>query len=98
MTRKIIDEIGFYRTITRLAHEIIERNKGAGNIAVIGIRTRGEYLAKRLADIIISIENKEINSIAKTPIIVKGFQFPSVVITNFTVEISYIHIIVCSFD
>lgn len=60
MTRKIIDEIGFSRTITRLAHEIIERNKGAGNIAVIGIRTRGEYLAKRLADMISSIEKKEI--------------------------------------
>ncbi|MBA4313369.1 MAG: bifunctional pyr operon transcriptional regulator/uracil phosphoribosyltransferase PyrR [Chlorobiaceae bacterium] len=60
MTRKIIDEIGFGRTLTRLAHEILERNKGAGNIAIIGIRTRGEYLAKRIADIIFSIEKKEI--------------------------------------
>ncbi|MBI5020183.1 MAG: bifunctional pyr operon transcriptional regulator/uracil phosphoribosyltransferase PyrR [Ignavibacteriales bacterium] len=60
MMHKIIDETGFGRTLTRLAHEIIERNKGAGNIAVIGIRTRGEYLAKRLADMISSIEKKEI--------------------------------------
>lgn len=59
--RKIIDEVGLGRTLTRLAHEIIERNRGAGNIAIIGIKTRGEYLARRIARIIMSIEKKEIN-------------------------------------
>ncbi len=45
---QIIDPIGLERTITRLAHEIIERNKGINNLVLLGMRTRGEYLADRL--------------------------------------------------
>lgn len=45
---KIIDQDGLKRTVTRLAHEIIERNKGTENIVLIGMRTRGEFLAKRI--------------------------------------------------
>ncbi|MBI4810306.1 MAG: bifunctional pyr operon transcriptional regulator/uracil phosphoribosyltransferase PyrR [Ignavibacteriales bacterium] len=56
---RIIDEKGFERTLARLAHEILERNKGADNIALVGIRTRGEFLTKRLAKIIQEIEHKE---------------------------------------
>lgn len=44
----IIDELGLQRTVTRLAHEIIERNKGSENIVLVGMRTRGEFLAKRV--------------------------------------------------
>lgn len=36
--------------ITRLAHEILEKNRGVDNMAVVGIRTRGAHLAKRLVD------------------------------------------------
>jgi len=46
---KIIDAAGMERTITRLAHEILEKNKGASNIVIVGIRTRGEHLANRIA-------------------------------------------------
>lgn len=53
---KIIDAPGLERTITRLAHEILEKNKGAGNIVIVGIRTRGEHLAKRLARKIEEVE------------------------------------------
>ena len=56
----IIDAPGFDRTIVRLAHEILERNKGAETLAVVGIRTRGEYLAKRLVDKVQKIENREL--------------------------------------
>lgn len=56
---KIIDEIGMSRTVTRLAHEIIERNKGSENIVLIGMRTRGEFLAKRIQKKIYEIENRE---------------------------------------
>jgi len=45
---KIIDDTGLSRTITRLAHEILERNKGSENIILIGMRTRGEFLAARI--------------------------------------------------
>ena len=38
------------RSLTRIAHQILETNKGAGNIALVGIVTRGDLLAKRLAE------------------------------------------------
>lgn len=41
------DEIA--RAITRISHEILERNKGSRDLAVVGIRTRGYFLAKRIA-------------------------------------------------
>jgi len=59
-TTQVIDAQGFERTLTRLAHEILERNKGSESIALIGIRTRGEYLARRLARKIQEIEHKEL--------------------------------------
>jgi pyrimidine operon attenuation protein/uracil phosphoribosyltransferase len=56
MDQQIIDEPGFTRTLNRLAHEILESNKGASTLAIVGIRTRGEYLAKRLVTIIQKLE------------------------------------------
>ena len=53
----VIDPVGLQRTITRLAHEILEKNRGAKNLVLIGIRTRGEFLAKRLKEKISEIEN-----------------------------------------
>jgi len=57
---RIIDDKGFERTLVRLAHEILERNTGADNLGLVGIRTRGEFLARRLAKIIQDIEHKEL--------------------------------------
>ena len=45
---KIIDEEGLQRTISRLALEIIERNHGVNGIAIVGVRTRGAYIAERI--------------------------------------------------
>jgi pyrimidine operon attenuation protein / uracil phosphoribosyltransferase len=45
----LVDEAGFGRTIARLAHEIIERNRGTAKLAFIGMQTRGVFLARRLA-------------------------------------------------
>ncbi len=53
---KLIDSEGMRRTVNRLAHEIVEKNKGAGNIALVGIRTRGDYLARRVAAMVHDIE------------------------------------------
>src|SRR3954465_8561697 len=44
------DRIG--RTLTRIAHEILERNKGVDDLALIGVRTRGVHIARRLAKIL----------------------------------------------
>lgn len=62
MTEKaeILDEQSISRALTRIAHEIIERNKGTDNIILVGIKTRGAYLATRIAKRIEQIEGKEI--------------------------------------
>ncbi|MDP3025206.1 MAG: bifunctional pyr operon transcriptional regulator/uracil phosphoribosyltransferase PyrR [candidate division Zixibacteria bacterium] len=56
----IMDEKTVRRALTRIAHEIIERNKGAENLGLIGIKTRGAYLAERLAKIIFEIEEVQV--------------------------------------
>jgi len=53
---EIMDENGIYRAITRIAHEIIERNKNLENLALIGIQRRGVPLAKMIADKIYEVE------------------------------------------
>lgn len=57
---KIMDDKKISRALNRLAMEIIERNKDLGNIAIIGIRTRGVHLAYRLAKIIKNLEEVDI--------------------------------------
>ena len=57
---KISDKESLDRIITRIAHEILERNKGSNNIVLIGMRTRGEFLAKRLFEKIKKIDGIEV--------------------------------------
>lgn len=56
----VLDEQAVRRALTRIAHEIIERNKGIENSVLVGIKTRGIYLAKRLAERIEQIEGNKI--------------------------------------
>lgn len=61
MTRTVImDDNGIDRAITRLAHEIIERNKGIEDIILVGIRTRGIPFANRILEKIKEIEGKSV--------------------------------------
>jgi len=57
---KILDKEAIARSLTRIAHEIVEKNKGVDNLCLVGIRNRGVYLAKRLAADIKRIENKDV--------------------------------------
>ena len=57
---KIIDEQNMARIITRIAHEIIEKNKGTLNLILMGVKTRGEFIAKRIRAKIKEIDNVEI--------------------------------------
>lgn len=57
---RVLDAEAVRRTIARIAHEIIERNKGTQQLALIGIRSRGVTLAKRLAAQIESIEGASV--------------------------------------
>ncbi|WP_282171674.1 bifunctional pyr operon transcriptional regulator/uracil phosphoribosyltransferase PyrR [Cytobacillus firmus] len=56
----VLDDQAIRRALTRIAHEIIEKNKGIENCILIGIRTRGIYLANRLAERIEQIEGAKI--------------------------------------
>lgn len=60
MTREILNKEDIERTITRMAHEIIERNKGTENLCLIGIQRGGVHIAKRLSKKIREIEGKDI--------------------------------------
>jgi len=57
---KIMDEKAIGRAITRISHEIIERNKGIENVVLIGIKTRGVPVASRIADKIENIEGQRV--------------------------------------
>jgi pyrimidine operon attenuation protein/uracil phosphoribosyltransferase len=57
---KLVDAEGLKRTVNRLAHEVVEKNKDVGSLALVGIRTRGEHLAHRIAQKIREIEQVEV--------------------------------------
>lgn len=57
----ILNESDIERVLLRIAHQIIEKNRGVDNLCLIGIKTRGVPLAKRLADKILSIEGKTVD-------------------------------------
>ncbi|WLR43604.1 bifunctional pyr operon transcriptional regulator/uracil phosphoribosyltransferase PyrR [Bacillus carboniphilus] len=56
----LLDESAIRRGLTRIAHEIIENNKGIQDCILVGIKTRGIYLAKRLSERIEQIEGSSI--------------------------------------
>lgn len=58
--KTILDEAAIRRALTRIAHEILERNRGVEECVLVGIRTRGIYLARRLAERIHQIEGEQI--------------------------------------
>lgn len=56
----LLDDKAINRTLIRISHEIIERNKGIDDVVLIGIKTRGYPLAKRIAEYIKGIEGHEV--------------------------------------
>jgi pyrimidine operon attenuation protein / uracil phosphoribosyltransferase len=60
MKTQVLDADGLRRTVNRLSHELVEKNKGVQNVVLVGIRTRGEYLAHRVAKKIEEIENTSV--------------------------------------
>jgi pyrimidine operon attenuation protein/uracil phosphoribosyltransferase len=57
---RLLDADDVRRALTRIAHEIIERNKGAERVALVGIANRGDDLARRLAQQIVEIEGTKV--------------------------------------
>jgi pyrimidine operon attenuation protein/uracil phosphoribosyltransferase len=82
---KILDAEALGRTLKRMAHEIIEHNKGTQDLVIVGVRTRGAYLAQRLAGLIaeiggtappvgvldITLYRDDLSSIAQQPVVHK---------------------------
>lgn len=60
MAKEIWDALAMKRAITRITYEIIEKNKGTDDLALVGIKTRGVYLAKRIHDRIQKLENVDV--------------------------------------
>ena len=57
---KIVDKEGFDRILTRISHEILEKNRGSKDLVLIGMRTRGEFIARRIQEKINSIDKGNI--------------------------------------
>lgn len=58
-TAVVLGEQDIHRALTRIAHEILERNKGASNLVLLGIPTRGAPLARRLGERILAGEGRD---------------------------------------
>lgn len=57
----LMDAAGMGRAIKRIAHEIIERNRGTADLALIGIQRRGVPLARRIQEAILSVEGVQVD-------------------------------------
>jgi pyrimidine operon attenuation protein/uracil phosphoribosyltransferase len=57
---QIMDEAALNRALMRIAHEIAEHNRGAENVLLVGVRRRGEPIARRIAANIRRIEDREV--------------------------------------
>lgn len=60
MSKQIMDEAGIRRALTRMSYEIVERNQGTENLVLIGIKTRGWYLAQRIGGRLAKIEDSQL--------------------------------------
>ena len=58
--RVVLDSDDISRALTRISHEILERNKGSEDLALLGIPTRGAHLATRIGERLSSIEGRDV--------------------------------------
>jgi pyrimidine operon attenuation protein/uracil phosphoribosyltransferase len=56
----VMDADRMSRTLARIAHEVVERNKGLGDVALVGVRTRGVHIARRLAQLLAQIAGVDV--------------------------------------
>nr|WP_283673878.1 bifunctional pyr operon transcriptional regulator/uracil phosphoribosyltransferase PyrR [Butyricicoccus sp. Marseille-Q5471] len=54
----IMDADGVRRALTRITYEIVEKNQGAANLVLAGVKTRGVFLARRIAEKLCEVEGK----------------------------------------
>ncbi len=100
MSSVILNEKDISRAISRISHEILERNKGAENIALIGIRSRGVPLSNRLQKKIYDIENIQVDIGALDITLYRddlggGIQKPELKKTEISFALEGKHVILC---
>ncbi len=100
MSTTLLNENDIARAISRISHEILERNQGAEDIALIGIRTRGVTLSSRLQDKINAIENTQVETGALDITLYRddlgaGLQKPELKKTEITFGLEGKHVILC---
>ncbi len=61
MAKRILDSDAMNRTIRRISHEIVENVESLDNLLIVGIKTRGEYIAKRIVKNISDFEGKSVD-------------------------------------
>jgi pyrimidine operon attenuation protein / uracil phosphoribosyltransferase len=100
MSSILLNSKDIYRAINRISHEILERNHGAGSIAIIGIRTRGVVLSQRLREKIKEIENLTVDhgildiTLYRDDLTI-GLQKPEIKKTEISFSLENKHIILC---
>lgn len=60
----VMDQAAIKRALTRMTYEMVERNKGTKDIIIVGIKTRGEFLGKRIADQLKNLEGVDVPFVA----------------------------------
>ena len=95
---KVIDNDGFDRILTRIAHEILEKNKGSKNVVLMGMRTRGEFLARRIQSKLKNIDGADLPiGVLDVTLYRDDFRTrikqPEVSVSNITFDINEKHII-----
>ena len=58
----LMDQDAIRRALSRIAHEIVERNRGAGDLVIVGVYSRGDHLARRLASLLEELEGHAVVS------------------------------------
>ena len=100
MSSTLLNAKDISRAINRISHEILERNNGAEDIALVGIRTRGVALSQRLKEKIESIENVTVkHGILDITLyrddLADGIQKPELKKTEISFPLENKHIILC---
>ncbi|VDG19577.1 bifunctional pyr operon transcriptional regulator/uracil phosphoribosyltransferase PyrR [Lactiplantibacillus mudanjiangensis] len=60
MQKEVVDSMALKRALTRITYEIIEQNKGIRDVVLVGIKTRGVYIAERIAERLQQLEDAQI--------------------------------------
>ncbi len=100
MSSTLLNTKDIFRAVSRISHEILERNRGAGNIALVGIRTRGVVLSQRLKEKIEEIENVTVDHGVLDITLYRddlaaGIQKPELKKTDISFALEDKHIILC---